>query len=208
MTDTIVEIITNGQGPPGPQGPAGTQGPAGPQGDVGPIGPQGVAGADSNVPGPQGEVGPPGPQGNTGPQGPQGDVGPIGPQGEIGPQGPQGPQGEVGPQGPTGKVATFSYSGTLSLNVGEARWYPPSNCTITDVQAWVSTAPVGSSVNFSINKNNVELITGSILVSNFTMTPQTGLSVALLSTDYLTVDIDQIGSSVPGSNLTVRVIMV
>jgi len=44
-------------------------------------------GADSTVPGPQG---------NTGPQGP------TGPQGNIGPQGYQGPQGNTGPTGPQG----------------------------------------------------------------------------------------------------------
>jgi hypothetical protein len=36
---------------------------------------QGPAGADSTVPGPQGEVGPKGDTGNTGPQGEKGDTG-------------------------------------------------------------------------------------------------------------------------------------
>jgi hypothetical protein len=65
-------------------------------GSVGPQGPQGPAGADSTVPGPQGEIGPQGIQGETGLQGPIGLTGPQGIQGEIG---PQGPQGEVGPAG-------------------------------------------------------------------------------------------------------------
>jgi len=60
------------QGPPGPQGPPGIQGPFGPEG------PKGDTGADSTVPGPQGEVGPPGPQGEQGIQGEKGDTGPAG----------------------------------------------------------------------------------------------------------------------------------
>ena len=53
-------------------------GKTGPQGEQGIQGEQGPTGADSTVPGPQGDIGP------------QGDQGPIGPQGIQGPMGPAG----------------------------------------------------------------------------------------------------------------------
>ena len=193
QVETVQVIVGGASGPPGP------------------LGPQGIQGEASTVPGPQGEQGIQGiqgiqgPQGDQGIQGPQGDQGIQGPQGDQGIQGPQGDQGIQGDPGPL--VATFSYGGTLALSTGEARWYPPRACTLTDVHAWVSTAPTGSAVNFSVNKNDVELLTGSISAAGFTMTPQTGLSHALLTTDYLTVDIDQIGSTVAGKNLSIRMQM-
>lgn len=105
-------------------------------------------------------------------------------------------------------TATFGYAGDAELFTGEARWYPPRNCTMNTVQAWVSTAPAGASLNFSINKNGVELLTGSIAAGSNNMTDQTGLSHALVTTDYLTVDIDQIGSTTPGKNLTIRMLLI
>lgn len=77
----------------------------------------GPAGADSIVPGPQGEIGPQGdtgPQGEDGPQGLQGETGlsgesgpagPQGPQGNIGADGAEGPAGAIGPTGPIGPTA-------------------------------------------------------------------------------------------------------
>ena len=113
--------LTGAQGNTGPQGSQGSTGSQGPQGATGPRGVQGETGptgADSTVPGPQGETGDQGDQGIqgvqgvAGPQGPQGSQGNTGPQGETGspgadstvagPQGATGPQGSTGPQGDQG----------------------------------------------------------------------------------------------------------
>lgn len=85
------------------------KGAAGPQGDPG------LPGADSTVPGPQGDIGPQGlkgDQGNTGIQGIQGNPGAAGTpgakgdQGNPGIQGDVGPQGDIGPQGVPGSLVT------------------------------------------------------------------------------------------------------
>jgi hypothetical protein len=59
--------------------------------------PAGPPGADSTVPGPQGDRGPEGPPGPSGARGLPGDPGPQGPQGIPGQAGPQGPQGLPAP---------------------------------------------------------------------------------------------------------------
>jgi hypothetical protein len=92
-------------GPQGPEGEPGVQGPqgeVGPQGEIGLTGPQGEPGADSTVPGPQGEQGPQGETGLQGEQGLQGAQGEQGIQGEVGAQGEQGIQGIQGIQGDQG----------------------------------------------------------------------------------------------------------
>lgn len=91
----------------GPQGEQGLQGAQG-VGAAGPTGPQGPAGADSTVPGPQGNTGSQGPIGAQGPQGVKGDTGDTGPQGiqgNAGAQGIQGIQGDPGAQGAPGVSA-------------------------------------------------------------------------------------------------------
>jgi hypothetical protein len=105
-------------------------------------------------------------------------------------------------------MATFSYGGLLALNTGEARWYPPRDCTITNLEAWVSDAPVGADVEFDVLKVGVTLMSGVILDGFDTMPEQTGLSLPLLKSDYLTVNLTQIGGGANGGkNLTVRITM-
>ena len=116
LIDVAITNAGGGAGAPGPAGPAGPPGdtgPAGPKGDTGDAGPQGLPGADSTIPGPQGDPGSQGPQGIPGPQGdpgPAGDTGPTGPQGDVGPVGQTGPQGDPGPQGPPGPPASPTYT--------------------------------------------------------------------------------------------------
>ena len=66
----------------------------------------GPPGADSTIPGPQGEIGP---QGDTGPEGPAGADSTV-----PGPQGDQGPQGDIGPEGPQGAPGDPGEAGIFS----------------------------------------------------------------------------------------------
>lgn len=105
---------------------------------------------------------------------------------------------------------TFTYSGVLATYVGDKRYYINNNATITGVRASVDTAPTGSSILVDVNKNGTTIFTTqanrpTIAASGFTSGLVTNMNVTSVSAgDYITIDIDQIGSTIAGSNLTVQ----
>jgi hypothetical protein len=111
-------------------------------------------------------------------------------------------------------VADFSQAGTLTVGTGVFRWYNDFGAalTIKEVRASVGTAPTGSSLIVDVNENGTTIFSGGtdrpeIAISGFTDTT-TGMSdTSLADGNYLTVDIDQIGSTIAGANLTVQVWM-
>ena len=107
----------------------------------------------------------------------------------------------------------FSAAGTLSTQTGTNRLYNDSGKSwqIQSVRATVGTAPSGSSIVIDINLSGTTIFTtqanrptvadgavtsGKISTMDITTVP---------AGSYLTVDIDQVGSSAPGANLTVQV---
>ena len=214
---------TGPAGSTGPTGPTGPQGTAGSTGPTGPTGPQGTAGADSTVPGPTGPTGPAGSTGGTGPTGPTGPAGgtgptgPTGPSGGTGPTGPTGPAGSTGPTGPTGPTgaggttfATFSVPGTLTVGTGAPRYYFTSSHTISNVAVSVGTAPTGASVIVDVNINGTTAFTTqsnrpTIAASGFNDLSSAPDVTSVVSGDYLTIDVDQIGSTIAGADLVVQV---
>lgn len=124
----------------------------------------------------------------------------------VGEAGPQGATGPVGPLGPPGTQPAFSRSGLLEPVVGTHRYYIERANTITKVRASVGTAPVGASITIDVKKNGTSILGGTLLsvaAGQFTNTRTT--SVAVSAGDYLTVDIVSVGTSTPGSDLTVTV---
>ncbi len=117
---------------------------------------------------------------------------------------PTGDQGE--------SMITFAQSSTLSTLVGSIRYRFPFAATILGVTTAVNTAPTGASIICDVNKNGTTVFTTqgnrpTIAVS--TNASHSGTSEAIpdvtsiAAGDYLTVDIDQVGSTVAGSDLTV-----
>jgi len=107
-------------------------------------------------------------------------------------------------------VIPFSRSGSLAVAVGQGRFVFPFAATITGVRASVGTAPVGSSLIVDINKNGTTIfstqanrptIAASGNVSGVAVPNTTSFAAG----DYMTVDVDQVGSTTPGSDLTVVV---
>jgi hypothetical protein len=160
--------------------------------------------------GPAGPPGPAGPQGDPGPTGPTGATGPAGAAGATGATGATGAAGAAGAAGPQGPPASnFSSTGTLTVKTGAARYYLEATWAIVKVRASVGTAPTGAAVIVDVNKNGTTIFTTqanrptiAVGANTATGTPQV---TALAAGDYLTVDIDQIGSTVAGSDLTVQV---
>lgn len=120
--------------------------------------------------------------------------------------------GSSGPQGPIGQsVIPYAKTGTLAVTTGTLRFRMPFAATIIGVSASVGTAPTGSSIIVDVNKNGTTIFTTqanrpAIAISAFEAAEVTNMNITSLAIgDYITVDIDQIGSTIAGSDLTVFV---
>jgi hypothetical protein len=109
-------------------------------------------------------------------------------------------------------IWTFAKEGTLAVATGKGRLrLPVGTWTILGVSAAVNTAPTGATILIDVNKNGTTIFTTqgnrpSIAISAFAAAEVTNMDVTSLTTgDYLTVDIDQIGSTIAGADLTVFV---
>lgn len=110
----------------------------------------------------------------------------------------------------TYQVQVFTVPGTLSVGTGRAKFYIPGPITLGNVRASVGTAPTGADITIDVNKNGTTVFTtqtnrpkifaGQTLVS--TSTPNI---TEFTTGDYITVDIDAIGSLNPGTDLTVQI---
>lgn len=119
--------------------------------------------------------------------------------------------GVSGPPGTDGETEfTFSIPVVLTVGAGAMRWYVDQSYTINTVLASVGTAPTGASLIFDVNKNGTTIFTTqadrpTIVAGEFVDLASTPAVTSLVSGDYLTVDIDQIGSTVAGANAVVRI---
>lgn len=153
--------------------------------------------------------------GATGATGPAGSNGAVGATGPTGPAGATGATGPTGPTGATGAhVVTYSISGALTVAAGTHRLYNHSGATrtITKIAASVGTAPTGASILVDVNvggstiwstqSNRVTVATSANVGTQTTFNTTT-----IADGGYFTVDVDQIGSSVAGSDLVVTIWM-
>lgn len=112
------------------------------------------------------------------------------------------------------QTQTWSFSGTATVQSGTMRWYNRTGRTLTLVGAWVAanTAPTGATIIADVNKNGTTVFTTqgnrpTVAISGngggISATPDV---TSLADGDYLTVDIDQVGSTVAGSNVTIGVV--
>lgn len=113
-------------------------------------------------------------------------------------RGPQGPQGN---DGPPGVVPVFSVVGVAYVRSGTHRFYVERSATLTKVRASLGSPASGSPVIVTVNVNGV--LAGTVTVAAGDYTATTTLSHALAPGDYLTVDITSVGSTSPGTDLTV-----
>lgn len=106
--------------------------------------------------------------------------------------------------------AAFGVSGTLVVGVGTVRFYFNRAVTVTNVRVSVGTQPTGASVIVDVNKNGTTIFTTqgnrpTIAVSTNLDATSTPDVTAFAAGDYLTVDIDQVGSTIAGADLSVQV---
>lgn len=107
-------------------------------------------------------------------------------------------------------MITYGKAGNVTLTTGKVRYRFPFAATIVGVSAAVNTAPTGSAIILDINKNGTTIFTTQanrpqIAAGAFaTAAEVTNMNVTSIAAgDYLTVDVDQIGSTLPGADLSV-----
>lgn len=102
----------------------------------------------------------------------------------------------------------FTQSGELATGTGATRLYLPFGIEIIEVEAAVGTAPTGAAIIVDVN------VDGTTIFTTQSNRPQIAVSTNVDSSttieddthtdgQYLTVDIDQVGSTVIGSDLVV-----
>lgn len=119
-----------------------------------------------------------------------------------------GVRGPIGPRQPL--VATYSDAGTITATPGSTRYYFTSDATITNVLVSVNTAPTGQALIVDINVNGTTIYTNqagrpTIPAGQFVSLSSTPDITAVTAGDYMTVDVDQVGSGVVGSDLVVQI---
>ena len=106
----------------------------------------------------------------------------------------------------------FAVVGTLTTGTDKAPTIlAPCTLTIVKVKVVVKTAPTGAALIVDVNKNGTTIFTTqggrpSIAIGGTTDDSDTPDVTALGETDKLTVDIDQVGSTIAGADLTVEVV--
>jgi hypothetical protein len=123
------------------------------------------------------------------------------------------PAGGGGGGGGGSNVASFvfAHNGTAVTGVGVSRIPLAAASTITGVTASSNTAPTGASLKFDVNKNGTTIFTTPAnrptlaISANETSAQAVPDVTALAAGDYLTADIDQVGSTVAGADLVVVV---
>lgn len=113
----------------------------------------------------------------------------------------------------TFSLTSFFKTGALTVTTGTQRLPIDGTYTIIGTRLMVGTAPTGANILVDVNKNGTSIYTTqanrpSVADGQNAGGPGAAPDItALVAGDYLTVDIDQVGSSVAGSDLTVTVIV-
>lgn len=101
--------------------------------------------------------------------------------------------------------------GNLSVAAGTYKWYHDAGAgvvmTLVKARATVVTAPTGAAINLDINKNGSSILSSPLTIAATAYTGTSSgsfTSATLADGDYLTIDIDQVGSTVPGAGLLVQ----
>ena len=105
---------------------------------------------------------------------------------------------------------TFSVTGTVAVATGKSRIYLEGDYVVERVRAAVDTAPAGAALVVDVNKNGTTIYTTqanrpSIAAGTNSATGNNPAVTTFAAGDYLTVDVDQVGSATAGADLTVTV---
>jgi hypothetical protein len=110
-------------------------------------------------------------------------------------------------------LTSFFKTGALTTTIGTQRLPIDGTYTIVGTRIMVGTAPTGADIIIDVNKNGSSIYTTqanrpTIIATQNAGGPGIAPNVTSLAAgDYMTVDIDQVGSTVAGADLTVSVVV-
>lgn len=104
----------------------------------------------------------------------------------------------------------FTMAGVVAASEGRLRFYVEDDCTIEQVRASLGVPAVGSNLVVDVNRNGTSIFSSTATQPTVVAGENTGVAVPdtttdLVAGDYLTIDIDQIGATTPGSDLVVQI---
>src|SRR3989304_3249335 len=107
-------------------------------------------------------------------------------------------------------LSAYTFEGDLYVVSGKLRLTFPAKATLVSVTAAVNTAPTGAAAIFDVHKNGVTVFTDQTTRPQIAATALASTAAAPQVTavgigEYLTVDIDQKGSTLAGGDLVVAV---
>lgn len=108
----------------------------------------------------------------------------------------------------------FAFTGAATVQAGVLRWYNRTGRTLNVVGCWAAanTQPTGAALVADVNKNGTTIFTTQGNRPSVTAATNGGVLSAtpdvttVADGDYVTVDIDVIGSTIAGSDVTVGVV--
>lgn len=115
---------------------------------------------------------------------------------------------QVGAVGNDAYLTTFGRVGDLIVTVGAGLWVPPVDITILGLSAAVGTAPTGSAINLALETTagtdyaTTSIAAGTTYIGEGSETINTS---AVVAETALRINITQVGSTTPGSDLSVFV---
>lgn len=109
-----------------------------------------------------------------------------------------------------GKEVTFFTESDLVISTGVDRRYFFEDSKITHIRASVDTPPSGAPIIVDINVNKTSIFTEqndrpTILAGEETTLITLPDGIFVTEGDFLTIDIDQVGDTTPGANLSVQI---
>lgn len=106
-------------------------------------------------------------------------------------------------------VIPFMRAGTLTTGTGTLAFRAPFAMTLQHVRLYATTAPTGAAILVDVNKNGTTMFTTqgnrpTIAISANSETATTAPDVtAVAAGDRITIDVDQVGSTIAGADLSV-----
>ena len=108
------------------------------------------------------------------------------------------------------QILTHYIAGTQTAAAKKVSFLVPFAATIADVRAYLDTAPTGAAFVLDVNLNGTTVFTTqgnrpTIAISGNASTTTLPDVVSVAAGDRITVDVDVIGSSVAGSDLSIAI---
>lgn len=129
----------------------------------------------------------------------------------TGPQGIQGPAGADGIDATTTRAIAFYVDGVLTADTKLCSIIAPFAMTVIEVRVAVDVAPTGANLIADVNKNGTTMYTTQgnrpTIIATETSATATDPDVTSIALgDIISVDLDQVGSTIAGENLMVTII--